>query len=586
MAEQKQASLRDHVASLHELLETIKESLGLYPRADGQFHPFGDTNIADVRVVFMNHVKQINELLQQSCGYSSDPTALKRYLVHLRDESNRSTSFDRLQKRLASCAALLRRECAEDFNRAGVSGNPQSTVDRLGKTAVELGLECHYDHPLESGEAETNGEDLTTWFTWFGSVCIDVTIDKRGRVKEAKVKLGLDTGMTDDAAGDGPEAEQIDIGLTECLQSEDWSRFKTRLQDLQAYDALCTEHEIHAVMQKTEQFFVERQKSATAATDTPTTTVAATNADGVPLYDLSRLLSIITSEDGLAYLQANVLGLDLIYYASVPRTLSSFGPDERFTAAAFSRVAVEKGGAWVASLSVEHTPIAPSLLTCEGDNAYQLPAGSNLSYVLQLNPAVTLTSMGLQQVADLVCGSNVCSVNNGSGCVSSLDELWFKNPSQDVYDAHLSILGDHHRYVHGPLHASAVVVSRIFFCNPHQVQAALKILRQHLVFQELFLGCFDSDMAADTSSEIEKCRVFEVVSSPPRALQITFPHPASTGLVSMSVQISPGGNIQARVRVANGHSPLCSDENVSRVLNVCRSIPLTMNYLLTSTAAT
>ena len=136
-------------------------------------------------------------------------------------------------------------------------------------------------------------------------------------------------------------------------------------------------------------------------------------------------------------------------------------------------------------------------------------------------------------------------------------------------------------------------MERLPFTRPHQVHEIRKLLRQQLIFKDLYSSCFptqpstsegegnNSSSSPSSSSTIRPSVVLDITAKCPEMIHVTTLHKAIVGLsLSIRIHCLLDGNIDVQMECASQASPPCSSEYIIEILQQTRSIPLAMHNLL------
>jgi len=178
--------------------------------------------------------------------------------------------------------------------------------------------------------------------------------------------------------------------------------------------------------------------------------------------------------------------------------------------------------------------------------------------------------------------------DSSDGCPSLQFLVIGKGQDGAALESNVDVMGARHHYVHsGPL-VGGIMVARLPFTHPQQLQSILQLIRQQVVFNELVRSCFNppNALSAAHSDGTSKFLV-EVVTDPPHTICATFLHPVTLNLICMETKCGLGGSLDVKLHT---HKPLnaamqpdappCSAAYATKVLNACHSIPLTLKYIL------
>ncbi|CAB4006163.1 Mediator of RNA polymerase II transcription subunit 1, partial [Paramuricea clavata] len=122
-----------------------------------------------------------------------------------------------------------------------------------------------------------------------------------------------------------------------------------------------------------------------------------------------------------------------------------------------------------------------------------------------------------------------------------------------------------------------VVISRIPFTHCQNVVKIIRLLRQQLVYNQILTSVLSSQTIQDSGLEEYDGPCFDVSTSNPFVVVITFEESITSSLASVEFQVKPDCNIGVKF---NPRKTAFYDSGyVSRVIQKCLSIPVTMKYI-------
>lgn len=127
----------------------------------------------------------------------------------------------------------------------------------------------------------------------------------------------------------------------------------------------------------------------------------------------------------------------------------------------------------------------------------------------------------------------------------------------------------------------AVMLRRVGLCHPREVQAILAVLRQQIVFNEMFKSCSDKLVPSTDGLQMLTRQPVEVVAKDaPSFLRLNFYDPVINDIISMVVNIGLGGDLRVSLKSASSRKRSCSDAKATQILRACRSVSLTIQTVL------
>lgn len=126
-----------------------------------------------------------------------------------------------------------------------------------------------------------------------------------------------------------------------------------------------------------------------------------------------------------------------------------------------------------------------------------------------------------------------------------------------------------------------LAVHRVPLCHPRSVLPVFGILRQQIVFNELFQTCFGSPVYANPTLKPFQPQPIEVVlCDAPSFMQFNLYDDSMDDILSMAVTIELGGDVSVTLKSSSEKPHACSDAKATAVLRVSRNIPLTIMTII------
>ncbi|CDF35340.1 unnamed protein product [Chondrus crispus] len=126
-----------------------------------------------------------------------------------------------------------------------------------------------------------------------------------------------------------------------------------------------------------------------------------------------------------------------------------------------------------------------------------------------------------------------------------------------------------------------LAICRIPLCHPKDVLPVLGLIRQQIVFNELFRSCFGSPLYTNPTLKPFQPQPVEVVlCDAPSFMQFNLYDSVVQEILSMAVTIELGGDISVSLQSSSDKTDACSDAKATAILAVSRSIPLAILTIL------
>lgn len=127
---------------------------------------------------------------------------------------------------------------------------------------------------------------------------------------------------------------------------------------------------------------------------------------------------------------------------------------------------------------------------------------------------------------------------------------------------------------------AAIALKRVPIRHPRDVHAVLAVLRQQIVFNQLFQSCFTNPVAKTHRQPVLRQAVEVAFGDTPSFLRLSMFDPVLNDIVSMVVNIDLGGDARVMLRCSSGGGHVCSNVKATAILRLSRSVPLTIQTIL------
>ncbi|PSN37768.1 hypothetical protein C0J52_13188 [Blattella germanica] len=231
-------------------------------------------------------------------------------------------------------------------------------------------------------------------------------------------------------------------------------------------------------------------------------------------------------------------------------------------------------------ISVNRSPngkSSPQYAALNTTNSATLPA----CFVLRLNnpmPMCLALVRRIQQVTEMECGDlssphPLLSLVTQHASAGQLDcannrGLFVTLPDQQ-----------HCYFMTESKNLEGILVSNIPFSHPAHVPQILGLLRQQALFNVLVSSCI---RPSSKNADLESMIMFEVTALSWQHLSISFEHPLEETMTTAELDLGDIASIKCKVYGASNGENGCTPEHVSKVLQRCWSIPVTMRSLIRS----
>ncbi|RDD42687.1 Mediator of RNA polymerase II transcription subunit 1 [Trichoplax sp. H2] len=228
----------------------------------------------------------------------------------------------------------------------------------------------------------------------------------------------------------------------------------------------------------------------------------------------------------------------------------------------------------------------PSYKKLCNENSAELPA----SFVLVFDDFIPVDASIMAKIYKIVKGQDKVYINSSSATIEDLLASNFREEKakngfhRNRNSSFVVKLPDQkQKYVFckslDSVPLGTLNVKRIPFLNPQQVPRIITLLRQQIVFNELISSCV-CGQPNDLRDDEVGITTFEVITFPPNLLCLTFQHPLSDFLMSVEISVNENGTVSGRACVCPGDVSFCTDEYITRILQACLSIPVTLRAIL------
>lgn len=260
--------------------------------------------------------------------------------------------------------------------------------------------------------------------------------------------------------------------------------------------------------------------------------------------------------------------------------LSSVKP-ESVLAASFTGLQQVSGNAAAINMDTENrTGLDPSETPSNFSGHLALGAGDNVGVLPMMDPTANKKSNSLLEALLIphVFGQRRAKGKHGQYEPFELNKL--SGGDEIVACAPLSP-DKHMKFSYNRRDCTpGLLIHRIPLAHPRDAHIVMRLLRQQIMFNKLFLSCFSvSGTIAPTSmTELEQ-PVEVVVCDAPRFMHLGAYDPTEDSVLGVAVSIERDGRIDARIRGPGGKSHPCSDAKASKLFQVTQNVPLALQAI-------
>ncbi|KAK7078708.1 Mediator of RNA polymerase II transcription subunit 1, partial [Halocaridina rubra] len=460
---------------------------------------------------------------------------------HLLDPSERAA--------LGSCLDSLQ-------NNIKVTSLP-AMVERLEATARHLGLKF---------TAGTTGSEV---FVSCDMFYVEVLLDPDGRVRDVKVEL----------AGDQNSREgQSSPELVDCLSRGDFSDFTAHLEGFSSIYQLNAD-----------------KKSKSKAYQA----LQALETDLTKLFELAQETLtdpynlVLKSPVGLLQSRRGGHAMRLVYFVS-PYELLDVATGRSITLTTDTPSSRDLSHYVTVNIdsSTSHKLQTTTLMNIQQANGQRLPSFSGLTaensitlpgcFSLKLRSPLPLSIPLIQRITE-VTGLECADLSNQQPLISLIVEQASDGRSECNSNRGLFVtLPDqqHCYFMTSAGELPGVMVSAVPFTHPTHITSILMCLRAQTAFNTLIASC----VRPASKQDLDSAYMFEVTAASHEYISVTFEHPQEESTATAEIDLTDISNARCRLHTLTPDLGFCSEEYVTKVLQRCMSIPVTMRAVMRKVA--
>ncbi|KAL6048554.1 Retinoblastoma-like protein 1,Retinoblastoma-like protein 2 [Balamuthia mandrillaris] len=645
-------AIRTQINSLCEKLELTNGG-----EASGKLHPYGSVRIAKERQTFEEHIQHISSVLgyYKTLCATQDKIALSRYLNLLKDRANLNAQVDWVKDSLLDCRTIggyylsLRDSTTSSSSTSASSSSTnihankeggaaamkqQHLVQSLRNIAEKLHLEF-YSYEEEDMDLIDMGGDLSE-----ESNCVTVTISSKTFVLDilvARTGTVMKASLTYTSADEGQETEgetiqqeEVNEELTTLLQQGKLESFEDQIRNLKRLDALLQSYPnvpLRVALRALEADLLKLHSEEMSRLNDREQVLL--HGHGIPLHQCKGL-SLHYYASPLVLLKEKKTGVHLLdTHKAVISLIRGATP---VVLPLVSQLAEDEEG------SGKHIIVAPEKRYQDSRECFTTEEVVN--FEMSFHPPVPVALSVLRRILDIASTGTLRptpqeeqSKTITKGRFACLENLLCQNvlptaseeeEEEEEETAPSFLHGDREgtlmRYTFNVSRTTGLILEHIPFYRLSSILPVLNLLRQQLVFNELFQSCCNTSFSSScdnqtihhkraktahhnidvqTTKQQEEYKeeedettapiaavnptrpMIEITTNAPTSLNLTLLHPISQSLLCVEVHVKLGGRIVAAIHHDGGE--VCSSEYLSKLLNKCHSIPMCMNYLFPKT---
>uniref|UniRef100_A0A8C4QF86 Mediator of RNA polymerase II transcription subunit 1 n=1 Tax=Eptatretus burgeri TaxID=7764 RepID=A0A8C4QF86_EPTBU len=216
-------------------------------------------------------------------------------------------------------------------------------------------------------------------------------------------------------------------------------------------------------------------------------------------------------------------------------------------------------------------------------NSVELPA----CFVLRCQIPIPVSESTLQRIS-AITGITVPVIAENSSMLGLIQQSVLGKVNESVRFGRYHVLnlpGQQHCYflntvslLHNNKEFHGSLIAKVPFVHPSHVPTILALLRQQLVFNTLLGSCIRGQPLSWTNQLSNRIQ-FEVSPVTDCSFTFSFQHPKQDSLLSVLVEISNQGQLSGKLFTSPVDGPICGDDYISRILQRCVSLPVTMRAL-------
>uniref|UniRef100_A0A8D3BEE1 Mediator of RNA polymerase II transcription subunit 1 n=1 Tax=Scophthalmus maximus TaxID=52904 RepID=A0A8D3BEE1_SCOMX len=229
----------------------------------------------------------------------------------------------------------------------------------------------------------------------------------------------------------------------------------------------------------------------------------------------------------------------------------------------------------------------PSFSTVTNSNCVDLPAcfflkmnrpmPFSLSFIQRMGNATSIpvfeTSPSLSPLYQLVVQSQLQLLEEGSSTPPPSHNMHFYSVLPDQQHCYF-LNGD--APVQDGRSLQGTLVSKIPFRHPAQVPLLLDIIRHQAAYNNLIGSCVKRTSVKEDSAGLLQ---FEVCPLTDSSFSVSFQHPVNESLVCVVMEVIDSRQVSCKLYKGLSDALICTDEFITKVVQRCMSIPVTMRAI-------
>uniref|UniRef100_A0A8C6Q1M9 Mediator of RNA polymerase II transcription subunit 1 n=1 Tax=Nothobranchius furzeri TaxID=105023 RepID=A0A8C6Q1M9_NOTFU len=231
----------------------------------------------------------------------------------------------------------------------------------------------------------------------------------------------------------------------------------------------------------------------------------------------------------------------------------------------------------------------PSFSSVTNANCVDLPASFflkmnrpmpfSLSFIQRMgnatceSPFLICTSPSLSPLYQLIVQSQLQLLDESSSVPATLNNMHFYSILPDQHHCYF-LNGD--APVQDGHSLQGAMVSKIPFRHPAQVPFLLDIIRHQAAYNTLIGSCVKRTSAKEDSAGLLQ---FEVCPLTDSSFSVSFQHPVNESLVCVVMEVIDSRQVSCKLYKGPSDALICTDEFITKVVQRCMSIPVTMRAI-------
>ncbi|PRP82968.1 peroxisome proliferator-activated receptor binding protein [Planoprotostelium fungivorum] len=589
----REDNVQDKLNAIKTLITRTNEELGITkgePQDPLKMHPMGPVNIDDARFRVREALQQVRGVLTRYTHQlnTERDVALNKYLKMLQDRNNSESAAKSLERSLEQCQQLGNKyiqdsisqavETQKEDNKAisRFSEKEQSQqrlnqmIHRIKEVGEQAGLQF-FSEKLDGTMSEVPNAHHQISLSSV-ALLFDVYLNELGNVEN--VSLTLEDG-TQKPEYNYELCQSIKRGFNDFVDKITKLTNQDKLfQELQAYDL----KKVKSVMEADLLLLHDDEKKHYKQYELLQNKygMMRNSCEGLVIYFYLPKTTMSQWEDTENSLKLH----EMLYENSVK---------EIRTQVYSLLLGVEKSGMNEKTLAKETQLITENDRITLKDPSIDDQDSSKIPARFVLFGDLLLCATAVQSLVDLLTERDHTWSDMNDNMDTQPIEYELVATKASSMEKQKVVDGVEHHYVFcgSSVNTSTIRINRIPFHSIHQVLPILQILRQQLMFSELFSSCFEEEgreeptQAMDQGSNWrQQKQMIEISTESPGTISATLLHPKTLSLICLSVHILPGGLIQIRLLGLTEEVAMQWASELSALLAGCRSIPHVVNQLM------